>query len=67
MPGLLTACEDVNGTQTGIFGPMDPTRRETFDFLAQFYGEIVATFPDKYVHIGGDEVSLNSCWCACIF
>ena len=61
-PGLLTPCEDENGIQTGIFGPMDPTLRSTFSFLADFFEEIVRTFPDKYLHIGGDEVDLTSCW-----
>ena len=61
-PGLLTPCEDENGQQTGIFGPIDPTLRSTFSFLSDFFEEVVRTFPDKYLHIGGDEVDLTSCW-----
>jgi hexosaminidase len=61
-PGLLTACEDINGTRTGIYGPLDPTVKSTFDFLADFFEEITRTFPDKFLHIGGDEVELTSCW-----
>ena len=61
-PGLLTPCQDENGTETGIYGPIDPTLRSTFTFLEAFFEEIVRTFPDKYLHIGGDEVELTSCW-----
>jgi hexosaminidase len=35
---------------------MDPTREETYAFLDGFIAEMVALFPDKYWHIGGDEV-----------
>jgi hexosaminidase len=34
---------------------LDPTREETYRFLASFLGEMVTIFPDPYVHIGGDE------------
>jgi len=41
----------------GIFEPtMDPTREETYQFLDAFFGEMTALFPDRYFHIGGDEV-----------
>jgi hexosaminidase len=41
----------------GIFEPtMDPTREETYRFLDTFLGEMAALFPDRYFHIGGDEV-----------
>ena len=59
---LLNASQDENGTETGIYGPIDPTLRSTFTFLEAFFEEIVRTFPDKYLHIGGDEVELTSCW-----
>ena len=60
--GLLTACEDENGNETGIYGPMDPTKNSTYEFLEVFFDEITKTFPEKYLHIGGDEVDLSSCW-----
>ncbi len=42
----------------GIFDPvMDPTRDETYKFLDKFIGEMTALFPDRYFHIGGDEVN----------
>ena len=41
----------------GIFEPaMDPSRETTYQFLDRFLGEMAALFPDKYFHIGGDEV-----------
>jgi len=41
----------------GTFEPtMDPTRASTYQFLDGFIGEISRLFPDKYWHVGGDEV-----------
>jgi hexosaminidase len=34
---------------------MDPTREEVYKFIDRFIGEMVALFPDGYMHIGGDE------------
>jgi hexosaminidase len=43
-------------TSFGVFDPtMDPTRDSTYQFLDKFIGEMVTIFPDRYVHIGGDE------------
>lgn len=40
----------------GVFDPvMDPTRESTYKFLDTFIGEMAAIFPDRYLHIGGDE------------
>lgn len=42
----------------GIFDPaMDPTQEHTYKFLDEFIGEMAKLFPDKYFHIGGDEVN----------
>ena len=59
-PGILTPCYH-NGAPTGEYGPMDPTKRSVFDFLHKFFKEVTTVFPDKYLHIGGDEVHLD-CW-----
>jgi hexosaminidase len=41
----------------GIFEPtMDPAREETYQFLDAFLDEIAPLFPDRFFHIGGDEV-----------
>jgi len=42
----------------GVFDPtMDPTQERTYRFLDKFIGEMAQLFPDKYFHIGGDEVN----------
>jgi hexosaminidase len=42
----------------GVFDPaMDPTKESTYEFLDKFIGEMARLFPDKYFHIGGDEVN----------
>jgi hexosaminidase len=42
----------------GIFDPaMDPTRESTYRLLDKFVAEMTNIFPDRYFHIGGDEVN----------
>jgi hexosaminidase len=42
----------------GVFDPaMDPTKESTYKFLDEFIGEMAKLFPDKFFHIGGDEVN----------
>jgi hexosaminidase len=42
----------------GIFDPaMDPARETTYKLLDKFIGEMSMLFPDRYFHIGGDEVN----------
>jgi len=42
----------------GVFdATMDPTEERTYKFLDVFIGEMAELFPDKYFHIGGDEVN----------
>jgi len=42
----------------GVFDPaMDPTQERTYKFLDDFLGEMAGQFPDRYFHIGGDEVN----------
>lgn len=57
---ILTPCYK-NGKPDGSFGPMDPTNNKTFEVLESFVEELVNVFPDKYLHLGGDEVDF-SCW-----
>jgi hexosaminidase len=41
----------------GVFAPtFDPTRETTYQFLDAFIAEMAGLFPDRYWHIGGDEV-----------
>lgn len=40
----------------GIFDPtLDPTNERTYELLEGFFEEMTALFPDRYMHIGGDE------------
>jgi hexosaminidase len=42
----------------GVFDPaMNPAEERTYKFLDKFIGEMAQLFPDKYFHIGGDEVN----------
>lgn len=61
VPNLLSPCFDENGNADGTFGPIDPTNEDNFVFIEQFFREVANVFPDKYVHLGGDEVSYD-CW-----
>lgn len=44
-----------------LWGVMDPamniTQERTYLFLGALFGEMAALFPDRYFHIGGDEVN----------
>lgn len=41
---------------SGIFHPtLDPTNERTYEILGDLFGEMATLFPDKFVHIGGDE------------
>jgi hexosaminidase len=42
----------------GIFDPaINPTREETYRFLDGLIEEMASLFPDRFFHIGGDEVN----------
>jgi len=42
----------------GVFDPtLDPTRESTYQFLDTLIGEMAGLFPDRFFHIGGDEVT----------
>lgn len=58
-PGILTPCFDVPALE---FGPIDPTKNSTYEFIFQLYEEIEFVFNDKFVHLGGEEVDF-ACWC----
>ncbi|XP_065298556.1 beta-hexosaminidase subunit alpha-like isoform X2 [Dermacentor albipictus] len=59
-PELLTTCYKAD-VPNGELGPVDPTRNETYVFMAHFFAEVARVFPDRYLHLGGDEVNFD-CW-----
>jgi len=59
-PGLLTECYEA-GNKTGNFGPFNPTKKRVYAFVQEFFEEVTQVFPDKYLHLGGDEVDFT-CW-----
>lgn len=40
---------------------MNPMMDFTYSFLKEFYEEVVQVFPNKFLHLGGDEVEFE-CW-----
>ncbi|CAB3236550.1 unnamed protein product [Arctia plantaginis] len=58
-PNILTKCYQF-GKLIGL-GPMDPTKNITYKLIGELFQEIQQRFPEKYFHVGGDEVQL-SCW-----
>jgi hexosaminidase len=60
LPELLTPCF-TDGKPNGILGPIDPSKNSTFEILKKLAKEWKGVFPDKYIHLGGDEVSFR-CW-----
>ncbi len=59
-PELLTTCYD-NGKPTFYKGHLDVLSNTTWAFLRDFFREIAEVFPDRLLHIGGDEVP-QECW-----
>ncbi|WP_156293982.1 beta-N-acetylhexosaminidase [Serratia oryzae] len=44
----------------GVHKPtLDPANGEVYQFIDNIVGELVAIFPDPYLHIGGDEVDAS--------
>ncbi|XP_026734479.1 beta-hexosaminidase subunit beta-like isoform X1 [Trichoplusia ni] len=58
-PSILTKCYQY-GQVVGL-GPMDPTNNVTYKLIGDLFREVQERFPDKYFHLGGDEVAME-CW-----
>jgi len=64
IPGLLTDCSSTSQPEelfNDMKGPINPIGNATYDFLEKFFSEVSDVFPDKYIHLGGDEVDAT-CW-----
>ncbi|KAA3678952.1 hexosaminidase [Paragonimus westermani] len=59
-PELLTKCYS-DGRPNGKLGPVDPTTEFTYKFMGKLLTEVKSVFPEKLIHLGGDEVDF-SCW-----
>ncbi|EFA05959.1 putative beta-hexosaminidase fdl-like Protein [Tribolium castaneum] len=57
-PDLLTDCHNVPQLK---WGPINPIKNTTYDFIFKLFEEIKSVFKDEYTHLGGDEVDF-SCW-----
>ena len=57
-------CLTADGTAAKRAGDLCPGNEATFTFLENVLREIMAMFPSKYIHIGGDEASKRS-WPDC--
>ena len=36
---------------------IDPTKEESYRFISELMGELATLFPDRHVHVGGDQVN----------
>ncbi|XP_063626491.1 beta-hexosaminidase subunit beta-like isoform X1 [Cydia splendana] len=59
-PELVFTCPDQwYGTTTS--GVLNPILNSTYELLGDLIKEVQDLFPDKYLHVGGDEVN-TKCW-----
>jgi hexosaminidase len=57
--GLLAECKDAQG-HTIPSNLIDPTLDRNYIFLKNFFDEILSVFPERFIHLGGDEVSYKT-------
>ncbi|XP_072942799.1 beta-hexosaminidase subunit beta-like [Epargyreus clarus] len=60
-PNILTQCYDYERKNVVDLGPINPLSDVALKLLKDFFEEVQELFPDKFLHVGGDEVNLN-CW-----
>ncbi|XP_063239319.1 beta-hexosaminidase subunit alpha-like isoform X2 [Bacillus rossius redtenbacheri] len=61
-PGLLTPCHlGAGDLPDGTYGPVNPVLESTYSFMAALLREAAGVFGDRFLHLGGDEVTFE-CW-----
>ncbi|KAG1671930.1 Beta-hexosaminidase subunit alpha [Nymphon striatum] len=58
---LLTPCYETGTGKISGYYAINPILNSTYEFLENFFGEVVKVFNDQYLHLGGDELSFD-CW-----
>jgi len=65
---LLTKCgqkgtgeEYFAGGPDDQLGPLNVIKNSTYEFIEKFFAEVAEVFPERYIHLGGDEVDFE-CW-----
>ena len=51
----------LDGKADGTYGPINPIVNSSYAFIDKLFTELRSVFPEKYIHLGGDEVSF-ACW-----
>lgn len=60
--GLLAECRDLQG-QLVPSNIIDPTLDRNYIFIKNFFDEVLSVFPERFIHLGGDEVvAWIECW-----
>ncbi|XP_049876912.1 beta-hexosaminidase subunit beta-like [Pectinophora gossypiella] len=54
-PEIMTQCKE------SYRRPLNPVKNETYDLLRKLFREVQDMLPERYFHLGGDEV-LEECW-----
>ena len=58
-PDIIAACDTLGGNMTDVHlmdkYALNPIVDHTYTVLEAVIGEVAKLFPDKYLHIGGDE------------
>jgi len=58
------SCNNESGWATVFTYPACLGKESTYEFMENILSEVVELFPGKYIHIGGDEVNIES-WEKC--
>lgn len=54
------SCDGQSGWDTVFTHPACVGKETTYEFMKNILEEVAALFPSKYIHIGGDEVNIES-------